>query len=256
MKTVILCGGLGTRISEESGSRPKPMIEIDNRPILWHLMKCFDSFGFNEFTLALGYKSEVIKDYFLNFHSRASDISVNLETGNSELKRQHSENWRIDLIETGKNSMTGGRILRLKEHLASTEPFFLTYGDGLSNVDLNELLSFHKSHGKIATVTAVRPNARFGELLLDGTSVEKFEEKPQSSQGWINGGFFVFEPKIFDYIAGDDTVLEKEPLETIAAQGQLQAFKHHGFWQCMDTLRDKNLLENLAKENNVPWLNR
>ena len=254
MKTIILCGGLGTRISEETGIRPKPMIEINNRPILWHLMKCYEKHGFTDFTLALGYKAELIKDYFLNYHLRASDMTVNLATGNVDVKSRGSEAWSVDLIDTGADSMTGGRVLRLKDHIAPTGTFFLTYGDGLSNVDLNALLAFHKSHGKLATVTAVRPTARFGELMLDGSKVEKFEEKPQSSQGWINGGFFVFEPEVFNYIDDDQTVLEKSPLERIAAEGQLEAFKHDGFWQCMDTMRDKLLLEKLALENPAPWL--
>jgi glucose-1-phosphate cytidylyltransferase len=256
MKTVILCGGLGTRISEETGVRPKPMIEVNNKPILWHLMKCYEQYGFTDFTLALGYKAEFIKDYFMNYHLRASDMTVNLGTGQIDVKNPGRENWSVDLIDTGGNTMTGGRVLRLKDHIEPTGTFFLTYGDGLCNINLKTLLDFHKSHGKIATVTAVRPTARFGELLLDGDSVQKFEEKPQSSQGWINGGFFVFEPEIFNYIDDDSTILEKSPLERISAEGQLQAFKHDGFWQCMDTMRDKILLEKLALENPAPWLRR
>jgi len=256
MKTVILCGGLGTRISEETGVRPKPMIEVNNKPILWHLMKCYEQYGFTAFSLALGYKAEFIKDYFMNYHLRASDMTVNLGTGQIDVKNPGRENWSVDLIDTGANTMTGGRVLRLKDHIEPTGTFFLTYGDGLCNINLKSLLNFHKSHGKIATVTAVRPTARFGELLLDGDSVQKFEEKPQSSQGWINGGFFVFEPEIFNYIDDDATILEKSPLERISAEGQLQAFKHDGFWQCMDTMRDKILLEKLALENPAPWLRR
>lgn len=254
MKTVILCGGMGTRISEETGTRPKPMIEVNNQPILWHLMKCYERFGFNDFTLALGYKAEFIKDYFLHYHSRASDFTVNLSNGDVTTKSSHTQEWSVDLIDTGAATMTGGRILRLKDYIKPTGTFFLTYGDGLCNVDLQALLAFHRSHGKLATVTAVRPAARFGELILDGSFVEKFEEKPQSSQGWINGGFFVFEPEIFDYIDDDQTILEKAPLETIAAEGQLKAFLHDGFWQCMDTMRDKVLLERLAQESPAPWL--
>ncbi len=256
MKTVILCGGLGTRISEETGIRPKPMIEINNRPIIWHLMKCFEQYGFTDFTLALGYKSEFIKDYFLNYNLRASDMTIYLGSGQIDVKHNSTENWCLDLIDTGANTMTGGRVLRLKDHIAPTGTFFLTYGDGLCNIDLKALLAFHKSHGKIATVTAVRPTARFGELMLDGNNVQKFEEKPQSSQGWINGGFFVFEPEIFKFIDDDQSVLEKSPLERISAEGQLQAYKYEGFWQCMDTMRDKILLEKLALEEPVPWLRR
>ena len=254
MKTVILCGGLGTRISEETVVKPKPMVEINGRPILWHIMKCFERFNFLEFTLALGYKSEFIKDYFLNYQARGSDLTIDLKSGVIAYQRQFNEKWKINLIDTGRQSMTGGRLLRLKGHFKPGETFFATYGDGLSNVNLRELLEFHKSHKKIATVTAVRPPARFGELILDGANVEKFSEKPQSSQGWINGGFFVFEPEIFDYIIDDETILEKEPLENIAKEGQLAAFKHDGFWQCMDTMRDKLLLEKLAQKNRKPWL--
>jgi len=256
MKTVILCGGLGTRISEETGVRPKPMIEVNNKPILWHLMKCYEQYGFTDFTLALGYKAEFIKDYFMNYHLRASDMTVNLGTGQIDVKNPGYENWSVDLIDTGANTMTGGRVLRLKDQIEPKGTFFLTYGDGLCNINLKSLLAFHKSHGKMATVTAVRPTARFGELLLDGDSVQKFEEKPQSSQGWINGGFFVFEPEIFNYIDDDSTILEKKPLERVSAEGQLQAFKHDGFWQCMDTMRDKILLEKLALETPAPWLRR
>lgn len=254
MKTVILCGGFGTRIAQENETRPKPMTDIQGRPILWHLMKCYERFGYTDFTLALGYKAEVIKDYFLNYHHRTSDLTVDLATADITVMSRNSEKWKVDLIDTGLDTMTGGRVLRLKELIAPTGTFFLTYGDGVSNVDLNALLAFHKSHGKLATVMAVRPTARFGELIIEGEEVKRFEEKPQSSHGRINGGFFVFEPQLFDYISDDSTILEKEPLETLATEGQLQVFRHDGFWQCMDTMREKLLLERLAQENPPPWL--
>ena len=254
METVILCGGRGSRISEETDVRPKPMIEINGRPILWHLMKCYERFGHINFTLALGYKAEVIKDYFLHFHMRNSDLTVNLGTGECASISTPTEKWRINLMDTGEHTLTGGRTLRLGSQLRPKGTFMLTYGDGLSNININDLIAFHRSHGKLATITAVRPTARFGELTLDGDSVKNFAEKPQSSLGWINGGFFVFEPELFDYISGDETVLEKEPLEQIAHEGQLCAFKHEGFWQCMDTMRDKLLLETLAQQPKAPWL--
>lgn len=254
METIILCGGLGTRISEETGLRPKPMIEIGERPILWHLMKCYERFGFTNFTLALGYKADLIKDYFINFHLRSSNLAVNLSTGAIDTDSKPTETWRVCLVETGADTLTGGRLLRLKDRIKPGETFMLTYGDGLSNVNINKLVEFHKQHGKLATVTAVRPAARFGELSLDGNIVKKFEEKPQSSEGWINGGFFVLEPEVFDYIDGDQTILEKEPLERIALEGQLQAFKHNSFWQCMDTMRDKKMLDRLAENAHPPWL--
>ena len=254
METIILCGGLGTRISEETGLRPKPMIEIGGRPILWHLMTCYERFGFTNFTLALGYKADLIKDYFINFHLRSSNFAVDLSTGAIEIDSKPIEKWRVCLVETGADTLTGGRLLRLKDRVKPDETFMLTYGDGLSNVNINELVEFHKKHGKLATVTAVRPTARFGELSLDGNIVKKFEEKPQSSEGWINGGFFVLEPEVFDYIEGDQTILEKEPLERIALEGQLQAFRHDSFWQCMDTMRDKKMLDRLAQDVRPPWL--
>jgi glucose-1-phosphate cytidylyltransferase len=254
VETVILCGGLGTRISEETGVRPKPIIEINGRPILWHLMKCYERYGFTDFTLALGYKAELIKDYFLNFHLRSSDMTVDLSTGIVDVASKPNENWRVSLVDTGANTLTGGRILRLHDRIRPKGTFMLTYGDGLANVNIGALVAFHKSHGKLATVTAVRPKARFGELIIKGDQVENFEEKPQSSQGWINGGFFVFEPEIFDYLDDDQTILEKSPLERVSKDGQLKAFKHKGFWQCMDTMRDKILLETMAQETPAPWL--
>ena len=253
MKTVILCGGLGTRLSEETQIRPKPMVEIGGRPILWHIMKIYERFGMSDFILALGYKGEIIKDYFLNYHARQSDLTVHLKNNNVEYKNPTVEDWRVSLIETGALTMTGGRLLRLKSYLQSSGTFFLTYGDGVSDVNISELLSFHRSHGRLATVTAVRPPARFGNLQIDNDQVTNFQEKPQAGEGWINGGFFVFEPEVIDFIADDTTLLEKAPLEQIANQGQLMAYRHAGYWQSMDTLRDKQALEDIWATGNVPW---
>ncbi len=255
MKTVILCGGLGTRLSEETHLKPKPMVEIGGRPILWHVMKVYEKHGNHDFVLALGYKGEVIKDYFLNYHARQSDITVKLKSGNLDFSNPTSEDWNVSLIDTGAKTMTGGRLLRLKSHLVNEETFMLTYGDGVSDVNIEDLIKFHKSHGKIATVTAVRPPVRFGELLINNNKkVEQFQEKPQAAEGWINGGYFVFESKIFNYIENDSTLLEREPLENLAKSGELMAFQHSGFWQCMDTIRDKEYLQELFNNGNAPWL--
>ncbi|PJZ43099.1 glucose-1-phosphate cytidylyltransferase [Leptospira kmetyi] len=251
MKTVLLCGGLGTRLSEETTIRPKPMVEIAGKPILWHIMKIYEHYGFGDFILALGYKGEVIKDYFLNYHARMSDLTVSLKSGGVEYSNPTAEDWRVQLIDTGALTMTGGRLLRLKDHLKET--FMVTYGDGVSNVDIQKLLSFHKSHGKLATVTAVRPPVRFGELSISGNQVIRFQEKPQAEEGWINGGFFVFEPEVLNYIADESTMLERVPLEALAQAGELMAYHHHGYWQCMDTLRDKHTLEELWLQNKAPW---
>lgn len=253
MKTVILCGGLGTRLSEETQIKPKPMVEIGGRPILWHIMKIYERHGFNDFMLALGYKGEVIKDYFLNYHARQSDLTVHLKNGQVDYTNPTAEDWRVTLVETGANSYTGGRLLRLKPLLDSGGTFMLTYGDGVSNVDITALLNFHHSHGRLATVTAVRPPARFGDLSIQNNRVTHFEEKPQVGEGWINGGFFVFEPGVLDFIADDSTILEKAPLEQLAAQGQLMAYQHPGYWQSMDTLRDKHALEDLWASGKAPW---
>ncbi len=252
MKTIILAGGLGTRLSEETIVRPKPMVEIGEKPILWHLMKIYAEYGYREFIIALGYKGEVVKEYFLNYYYRQSDLTIDLKIGKVTTKNSGFEEWTVHLTDTGLNSMTGGRLHRLKDRL-SKETFMFTYGDGLSNVNIKKLFEFHKSHGKIATVTAVKPSARFGGMQFDDDRVVEFTEKPQAGEGWINGGFFVFEPKIFNYLHGDDTVLEGDPLENLAKDGQLMAYRHEGFWQCMDTLRDKSLLEELWKSNNPPW---
>lgn len=251
MKVVILCGGLGTRLAEETQVRPKPMVEIGGRPILWHIMKIYERHGFSEFFLALGYKGEVIKDYFLNYHARQSNLRVKLSTGEVTYTDPAAEEWQVSMVDTGANSMTGGRLLRLKGHL--TETFMLTYGDGVSDVDLSALLSFHKSHGRLATVTAVRPPARFGDLIIEDGQVRCFQEKPQAGSGWINGGFFVFEPGVFEFLSDDSTILERTPLERLAAEGQLMSYQHSGYWQSMDTLRDRNALEEQWATGKAPW---
>ena len=254
MKAVILAGGLGTRLSEETVSKPKPMVEIGGKPILWHIMKIFEKHNINDFHLALGYKANFIKDYFLKYNSLNNNFSVNLKSGKIEFNDINGENWNVNLIDTGLNTMTGGRLLRLKENLNNQENFMLTYGDGVSNIDLSRLIEFHKSHGKIATVTAVRPPVRFGELIIDGNKVEDFAEKPQAGKGWINGGFFVFKKEIFKYIENDTIMLEREPLEKLSKLGELMAYKHEDFWQCMDTIREKEILEDLLNTNKAPWL--
>jgi len=238
---------------EETQIRPKPMVEIGSRPILWHVMKKYGGHGFTDFILALGYKGEVVKDYFQNYHARLSDMVIDVKSGRVEYFNPTSEDWKISLIDTGAQTMTGGRLLRLKPILQSGGTFMLTYGDGVSDVDVTALLKFHRSHGRTATVTAVRPPVRFGVLSLADNRVIEFQEKPQSSEGWINGGYFVFEPEIFDYIADDSTMLERQPLESLAQAGQLMAFHHAGYWQCMDTLRDKLTLEDLWNSGEAPW---
>lgn len=254
MKTVIFCGGMGTRLAEETQLRPKPMVEIGGRPILWHIMKMYDGHGFTDFTLALGYKGDVIKDYFLSYQARQSDLTVHLKSGEVDYGNSTAEDWRVSLIDTGDNTMTGGRLLRLRRHLRSGGTFMLTYGDGVSDVDITALLAFHRAHGKLATVTAVRPSARFGGMQIGEGQVLDFKEKPQSGEGWINGGFFVFEPAIFDYLKDDATVLEQSPLETLVSDGQLMAYEHSGYWQCMDTIRDRDALQALWGSGCPPWL--
>jgi glucose-1-phosphate cytidylyltransferase len=255
MKVAILAGGLGSRISEETEIKPKPMVEIGGRPILWHIMKHYSHHGFNDFVIGLGYKGEVIKRYMVEYASLHSDLSVSLRDGrvarNGNGNGSEPEDWNIDLIETGQETATGGRIKRLAPHMGDGT-FMLTWGDGVSNVDLDALLAFHRGHGKLATLTAVRPPARFGHLELDGDRIGEFSEKPQIGEGWINGAFFVLEPGIFDYIDGDPTQWEREPLERLARDNQLMAYRHNDFWQCMDTIRDKKLLEELWK-NGAPW---
>jgi glucose-1-phosphate cytidylyltransferase len=252
MKVVILAGGLGTRLQEETSTRPKPMVEVGGRPMLWHIMNLYATHGLKEFVLALGHKAEVIRSYFLAYHAVARDVSVRLTDGQTTTHGAASEDWTLHLIDTGGATQTGGRIRRLRDWVGD-DTFCLTYGDGLSDVDIGQLIAFHRTHGKLATVTAVRPPARFGGLELVGDQVQSFTEKSQINEGWINGGFFVLEPKVLDYIAGDDTLWEHEPLERLARDGQLCAFRHEGFWQPMDTLRDLRSLEALWASGAPPW---
>ncbi|GBF41351.1 glucose-1-phosphate cytidylyltransferase [Leptospira ellinghausenii] len=254
MKAIILAGGFGTRLSEYTDVIPKPMVPIGGKPILWHIMNHFARFNHNDFYIALGYKAEVVKEYFLNYRSLNSDFSVNLETGKITHYNSPKVDWNVTLVNTGANTMTGGRLLRMKE-IIGNETFLLTYGDGLSNVDIDKLIQFHKSHKKMITVTAVHPGARFGELEIETGRVISFQEKPQTTQGWINGGFFVIEPNFFDLLENDQTILEKSPLETASKNGELMAYQHEGFWQCMDTKRDKDHLEELFQSGRAPWLN-
>jgi glucose-1-phosphate cytidylyltransferase len=252
METIILAGGRGTRIAEESATRPKPMVEIGGRPLLWHILNIYASHGHIDFLVACGYKSEIIKEYFHNFIVHNSDYIIDFRTGKLEYVHPHGLDWRVAVVDTGLETMTGGRIRRLKS-LVRGDSFMATYGDGVSNVDIGALIAFHRAHGKLATVTAVRPPSRFGGLVLDAGKVREFSEKPQTGEGWINGGFFVFERGVFDYLADDTTILEREPLERLAADGQLMAFEHTGFWQPMDTLREKQLLETLWSSGQAPW---
>ena len=246
MQAVILAGGYGTRLSEETGLRPKPMVEIGGKPILWHIMKIYSHFGVNDFIICLGYKGEMIKEYFANYFFHQTDFTIDLRENSIVRHDSNAEPWKVTLVDTGVDTMTGGRVKRISDHIKGT--FFLTYGDGVSDVNLSELLKFHKKHKKIATVTAVLPWARFGGLKIESNLVKSFSEKPQSGEGWINGGFFVCEPVIFDYIDSDATVLEREPLENLSKKKELIAYKHKDFWQCMDTLREKQYLEKL-------WIN-
>jgi len=252
MKVAILAGGLGTRLAEETEVKPKPMVEIGGKPILWHVMKHYGHYGYTEFAIALGYKGEFIKRWMRDFSSLHSNMTVKTGTGDVILHDNSDTDWSVDLIETGQDTATGGRIKRLMPWVGEGT-FMLTWGDGVSDVDLHALLAFHRAHGKLATLTAVRPPARFGHLEFAGDQVIDFTEKPQTAEGWINGAFFVLEPGIFDYIDGDGTQWEKEPLERLAADGELMAFRHASFWQCMDTVRDRKLLEKLWQEGNPPW---
>lgn len=252
MKVILLAGGFGTRLSEYTDLIPKPMVSIGGRPILWHIMKNYAHFGHKDFYVALGYKASVIKEYFLNYRALNADFTVNLATGEVAPHQIDPVDWRVTLVHTGDESMTGGRVKRMGAYVEN-ETFMLTYGDGVANVDLDALLRFHRSHGKMVTVTAVRPAARFGELGIIEDRVDTFQEKPQMHEGWINGGFFVIEPRFLDLIEGDSTMLERQPLETAARMGELMAYKHDGFWHCMDTKRDHDLLESLWREG-APWL--
>jgi glucose-1-phosphate cytidylyltransferase len=253
MKTVILAGGLGTRISEESQFKPKPMIEIGGRPILWHIMRLYAHHGFNDFVVCLGYRGYVVKEYFANYVLHNADLTVDLASGTIEYHATKHEPWKVTLVETGDETMTGGRLKRVAPYLDPSEPFFLTYGDGVSDVDLAALLAFHKAHGKDATITAVAPPGRFGALEIRDGRVERFVEKPPVDQGLINGGYFVLNPSVIDRIDGDPTIWEREPLEGLAADSQLMAYRHDGFWAAMDTLRDKNILEGLWASGEAPW---
>jgi glucose-1-phosphate cytidylyltransferase len=252
MKVAILAGGYGTRLAEETETKPKPLVEIGGSPILWHIMMHYAHYGFKDFLIALGYKGEMIKKYMVDYCSLNGNLTIDLKNGKVEAEDSYKPDWTVKLIDTGLKTQTGGRIKRLKQYV-NNETFMLTWGDGVSDVDLNDLLSFHRSHGKLATMTAVRPPARYGHLEFDGNKVLEFTEKPQTGEGWINGAFFVLEPGIFDYITGDDIVWEKEPLEQLAKDGQLMAYRHTSFWQCMDTLREKYLLEKLWQSGNAPW---
>ena len=253
MKVVILAGGLGTRLAEETTVRPKPMVEIGGRPILTHIMRWYSHFGFNEFIIALGYKGEQIKQYFLNYYALNSDITVELQSGAVTVHDGHQEDWIVHLVDTGAETMTGGRVRRLRKWLTD-ETFMLTYGDGLADVDLTALVAFHRQHGRLATITAVRPPARFGELTFEGDRVTRFTEKPQTGEGWINGGFFVLNRAVLDYIPGDQTMWEVEPMRKLAEQGDLMAYRHPGFWQPMDTLREKQQLQELWQNGSAPWV--
>ena len=253
MKVVLLAGGYGTRISEESSLKPKPMIEIGGKPILWHIMKIYSHYGFNDFVILLGYKSYLIKEYFANYFLHQSDITIDLEANSIQVHQSTAEKWKITLVDTGVDTMTGGRLKRAEAYIGDA-PFLLTYGDGVADVDIDALVQHHKAQGKIATVTAVMPVGRFGALALDDhDAVTAFHEKPKGDGAWINGGFFVLEPAIFKYLNDDACIFEKEPLESVAKEGQLSAFKHEGFWKPMDTLRDKTELEALWASQDAPW---
>lgn len=253
MKVAILAGGFGTRLQEETLTKPKPMIEIGGQPLLWHIMKIYAAYGLTDFAVALGYKGDVIKNYFLSHRHMSQDLTVKLGSGEIETHDSSREDWTVQLVSTGTNTLTGGRLRRLS-HVLGKETFMFTYGDGLANINIHSLLEFHKKHGRLATVTAVRPPARFGSITFDGDRVARFEEKPQVGEGWINGGFFVLEPEVLSYISGDDVSWEREPMQRLAEEGQLVGYRHEGFWQSIDTLRDMQLMERIWESGNVPWM--
>jgi glucose-1-phosphate cytidylyltransferase len=252
---VILAGGRGSRLAEETVARPKPMVEIGGKPILWHIMQIYAGHGYKDFLIACGYKGELIKEYFRNAFIHHSDYVIDLKDGSMSVMNPGAIDWRVGVIDTGIDPMTGGRIRRLRNHVG-TDAFLMTYGDGVGDIDISALVAFHRAHGKAATVTAVRPPARFGGLTLSGDAVSRFSEKPQTEEGWINGGFFVFEPRIFEYLDGDDAVLERESMERLAEEGELMAYRHRGFWQPMDTQREREMLESLWSSGEAPWLSR
>ena len=248
-----MAGGFGTRLSEETDIRPKPMVEIGGRPILWHIMKIYSHYGFNEFVICCGYKAYMIKQYFADYFLHQADMTVDLSNNSMEIHHSHAEPWKVTLADTGLNTMTGGRLKRIKEYLPADEPFLMTYGDGVSDINIGELLSAHKRQGKLATLTAVLPEGRFGVLDMEGEQIRSFREKSRNDVGWINGGYMVLEPEVLDYIEGDETSFEREPLEKLAAEGELMCYRHKGFWRCMDTLQDKQKLEELWNSGQAPW---
>ena len=252
MKVILLAGGFGTRLAEETDHVPKPMVEIGSKPLLWHIMNIYSHYDYSDFIVACGYRGEVIKEYFHNFSIHNNDYTFDLRNGKRNMLNSNPIDWRVSVIDTGQNTMTGGRLLRLKSLLEGGR-FMVTYGDGLGNIDIRQLLDFHESHGRLATVTAVRPPARFGALHLDGDTVKQFSEKPQTEEGWINGGYFILEPEVLSYISDDNTIFERDPMERLAEDDQLRAYRHRGFWQPMDTLREKRLLESLWHAGRAPW---
>lgn len=253
MKAVILAGGLGTRLSEETSIKPKPMVEIGGKPILWHILKSYSSHGINDFIICCGYKGYIIKEFFANYFLHTSDVTFDIRNNTMEVHEQYAEPWKVTLIDTGENTMTGGRLKRIKRFVQNEEAFCFTYGDGVSDIDITQSISFHKAHGKLGTMTAVQPPGRFGAIDIDGQRIVSFKEKPQGDGNWINGGYFVLSPKVIDYITSDNTIWEREPMENLARNNQINAFHHHGFWQPMDTLRDRLLLEELWEGGQAPW---